>query len=165
MAGVSITDSPWETRMAIGVFVDKEHKPTAAEIAVALGSKRPLWENLNGFIADSYVLKSDFAFYGKNYGWALRFRKGGKVLLSLYPDKDSFTAQIIIGQEQAEKALGLGLSKRVNNIIEDAHPYPEGRWLFVKVDSEQDLNDVKQLLMVKSQPVHKNEQPLQREIG
>jgi hypothetical protein len=141
--------------MAIGIFVDKEHKPTAAEIAAALGPKGQLWENLNGFIADSYRLKSDFAFYGKNYGWALRHRKGGKALLSLYPGQDSFTAQIIIGQGQAEKALGLGLSKRVNKIIEDSHPYPEGRWLFISIDSEQDLNDIKQLLMVKLQPVQK----------
>lgn len=141
--------------MAIGVFVDKEHKPTAAEIAVTLGSKRPLWENLNGFIVDSYRLKNDFAFYGKNYGWASRYRKGGKALLSLYPGQDSFTAQIIIGQEQAEKALGLGLSKKVIKIIEDAHAYPEGRWLFIKVEAEQDLKDVKQLLTIKSQPAQK----------
>lgn len=141
--------------MAIGVFADKEHKPTAAEIAVTLGSKRPLWENLNGFIADSYRLKSDFAFYGKNYGWALRYRKGGKALLSLYPGQDSFTAQIIVSQAQAENALSSGLSKKAIEIIEDAHPYPEWRWLFIKIESEQDLNDIKQLLMTKSPPVRK----------
>jgi len=98
--------------MAIGIFNDKLHQPTMAEIVAAIGSKQPLWESLNSFIADSYKLKSDFAFYGKNYGWALRYRKGGKALLSLYSGQDSFTAQIIIGQEQAEKALGLGLSKK-----------------------------------------------------
>ena len=137
--------------MAIGAFTDKEHKPTMAEIVAAIGSKQPLWENLTSFIVDRYKLKSDFAFYGKNYGWALRFRKGGKALLSLYPGKGSFTAQIIISQEQTEKALGLGLSKKAYKIIEDAHAYPEGRWLFIKVESEQDLKDVKQLLMVKSE--------------
>jgi hypothetical protein len=137
--------------MAIGAFTDKEHKPTMAEIVAALSSKCPLWENLTSFIADSYRLKSDFAFYGKNYGWALRFRKGGKALLSLYPGQDSFTAQIIISQAQTEKALGSGLSKKASKIIEDAHPYPEGHWLFLKVESEQDLNDVKQLLMIKAQ--------------
>jgi hypothetical protein len=136
--------------MAIGVFTDKLHQPTMAEIVAAIGSKQPLWENLTAFIADSYRLKSDFAFYGKNYGWALRFRKAGKALLSLYPGQESFTAQIIVGQAQAEKALGSGLSKKASKIIEEAHPYPEGRWLFLKVESEQDLNDVKQLLIVKS---------------
>jgi hypothetical protein len=141
--------------MAIGMFTDRGHQPTIQEVLAAIGSKQPLWESLNSFIADSYKLKTDFAFYGKNYGWALRFRRAGKALLSLYPNQESFTAQIIIGQEQAEKASSLGLSKKAIKIIEDAHPYPEGRWLFIKVESEQDLNDVKKLLAVKSQPVKK----------
>jgi len=136
--------------MAIGIFTDKLHQPTIEETYAAVGSKQPLWENLTAFIADSYRLKSDFAFYGKNYGWALRFRKAGKALLSLYPGQESFTAQIIISQTQAEKALSSGLSKKATKIIEEDHPYPEGRWLFIKVESEQDLNDVKQLLIVKS---------------
>jgi hypothetical protein len=141
--------------MAIGTFTERGRQPTIQEVLAAIGSKQPLWESLNSFIADSYKLKSDFAFYGKNYGWALRFRRAGKALLSLYPNQESFTAQIIIGQEQAEKASSLGLSKKAIKIIEDAHPYPEGRWLFIKVESEQDLNDVKKLLTVKSQAVQK----------
>jgi hypothetical protein len=141
--------------MAIGTFTDKGHQPTMEEIHVAVSSKQPLWESLNSFIANGYKLKSYFAFYGKNYGWALRFRKAGKSLLSLYPNEESFTAQIILSQEQAGKASSLGLSKKAIKIIEDAHPYPEGRWLFIKVESEQDLNDVKKLLTVKSQPVQK----------
>ena len=141
--------------MAIGIFTDKLHQPTTEEIYAAVGSKQPLWENLTAFIVDSYRLKSDFAFYGKNYGWALRFRKAGKALLSLYPGQESFTAQIIVSQAQAEKALSSGLGKKASKIIEDAHPYPEGRWIFIKIESEQDLNDVKQLLMVKSQPVQR----------
>lgn len=136
--------------MAIGAFTDKLHQPATAEIVAAIGSKRPLWENLTSFIADSYRLKSDFAFYGKNYGWALRFRKAGKALLSLYPGQNSFTAQIIVSQAQAEKALSSGIGKKASKVIEDAHSYPEGRWLFIKIESEQDLNDVKQLLIVKS---------------
>jgi hypothetical protein len=141
--------------MAIGTFTERGRQPTIQEVLAAIGSKQPLWESLNSFIADSYKLKSDFAFYGKNYGWALRFRRAGKALLSLYPNQESFTAQIIIGQEQAEKASSLGLSKKAIKIIEDAHPYPEGRWLFIKVESEQDLNDIKKLLTVKSQAVQK----------
>lgn len=141
--------------MAIGTFTDKENKPTTAETVAAIGSKRPLWESLTSFIEDSFRLKSDFAFYGKNYGWALRFRKAGKALVSLYPSQESFTAQIIISETQAEKALSSGLSEKTSKIIEDARPYPEGRWLFLKIESWQDLNDVKQLLTIKSQPEQK----------
>jgi hypothetical protein len=85
----------------------------------------------------------------------LRFRKSGKALLSLYPNQESFTAQIIVSESQMEKALSSGLSEKASKIIEDAHPYPEGRWLFIKVESEQDLDDAKQLLIAKAQPVQK----------
>jgi hypothetical protein len=137
--------------MAIGAFTDKLHQPTGEEIHAAIGSKRQLWENLASFIWNNYRLPSDAAFYGKKYGWALRFRKAGKAWLSLYPGQESFTAQIITSQEQTEKALASRLSKKAIRIIEDAHPYPEGRWLFIKVESEQDLNDVKLLLIAKAQ--------------
>jgi hypothetical protein len=141
--------------MSIGIFVDKEHKPTMEEIFAALGSKRPLWENLTRFVVDNYRTRGDFAFYGKNYGWALRFRKGGKALLSLYPGKDNFTVQIILGQSGAEKASSLNLSNKVRKILEDAHQYAEGSWLFIKIESEQDLNDIQTLLILKARPAGK----------
>lgn len=141
--------------MGAGMFVDREHQPTAREISAAIGSRRSLWENLIQFIADNYRIKGDLTFLGKNYGWALRFRKGGKALTTLYPAKETFIAQIVIGPNQAEKAFGLDLGKKVRRTLEDAHPYHDGRWLFIKVRSKRDLNDVQQLLMLKSRPAMK----------
>ena len=46
--------------------------------------------------------------------------------------------------------MGLALGQNVRKAIEDAHPYPEGRWLFIKVASKHDLDQVKQLLTVKA---------------
>ncbi|WXG42029.1 MAG: DUF3788 domain-containing protein [Candidatus Freyarchaeum deiterrae] len=143
--------------MTIGFFLTKEQQPTMEEILTALGSKRALWEKLTQFITNNYRTREDFAFYGKNYGWAKRFRKGGKALLSLYPGKGSFTAQIILGQTETEKVSSLNLSNKVKKILEDAHQYTEGRWVFVKIESEQDINDVQQLLMVKFSPTKKRD--------
>ena len=139
--------------MAKGAFTDKEHEPTMEETLATVGSKRALWEDLTRFIADNYRVHGDFRFYGKNYGWALRFRKAGKALVSLYPGQDSFTVQLIIGPTQAEEAFRLALGKNARKALEDAHPYPEGRWLFIGVESEQDLADVQRLLTAKSRPV------------
>ena len=106
--------------MAIGIFADREHQPTREEVLAAVGSSRPWWENLIRFITDNYRVKEDFAFYGKNYGWAVRFRKGGKALLSMYPGKESFTVQIVLGQTQSEKALSLDIGDKVRRIIEES---------------------------------------------
>lgn len=106
--------------MSIGTFVDKQHQPTMKEIFASIGSKKELWQNLTRFIADNYRIKSDFAFYGKNYGWALRFRKAGKALLSIYPGEEGFTVQIVLGETAAEKAAGLKLGKSARKVLESA---------------------------------------------
>lgn len=141
--------------MVIGTFVDKQHQPTMKGIFASIGSKKELWEDLTRFIADNYRVKSDFAFYGKNYGWAIRFRRAGNALLSLYPGEESFTVQIVLGETAAEKAASLKLGKNVRNVIENARQFPEGRWLFIRIRSKQDISDVQQLLMLKA-PLVKN---------
>jgi hypothetical protein len=141
------------TEMVIGTFLDKEHQPTMREIFASIGAKRKSWERLAQFIADNYRIRGDLAFYGKNYGWASRFRKGGKVLASIYPGKDSFTVQIVLGETLVEKASGLKLGRNVRKVLENAHQFPEGRWLFIRIESQQDITDVQQLLVLKARPL------------
>jgi len=135
--------------MAIGEFVDKQHRPTIKEIHEAIEPKKELWEKLHRFVNDNYRVKQDLAFYGKNYGWAMRFRKGGKTLLSIYPANGGFTVQIILGETHTKKASSLKLGKKVRNVLENAHPFPEGRWLFIRIGSQKDVTDVQNLLLLK----------------
>ena len=141
--------------MSIGAFVDKQHPPTIEAMIVAVRSKRPLWERLTQFIEENYRVKRDFAFYGKNYGWALRFRSGGRTLAAFYPGTGSFTVQIIIGQAQLEEALQLRLGAKVRGILRNARAFTEGRWLFIPVESEQDCRDVEHLVRVRANPLKK----------
>jgi len=139
--------------LSIGAFVDKQHQPTMKEIFASIRSKKELWENLTGFVADNYRVKNDFAFYGKNYGWALRFRKAGKALLSMYPGEDAFTVQIVLAETQVEKAASLKLGKNVMKVLQNARQFPEGRWLFIRIGSKQDITGVQRLLMLKAPPL------------
>jgi hypothetical protein len=135
--------------MSVGVFTDKAHAPTAEQISEAIGSRRAAWEEILQVIWEGYSHQKDWRFYGKNYGWALRFRKSGKALASLYPAEGGFTIQLILSQADVDKTRGLKLGKHVRHIIEQAHPFPEGRWVFIPVRSGQDLRDVRQLLALK----------------
>ena len=135
--------------MSIGVFVDKAHPPTMDQVFQAIGLRQPAWEELVRFIRERFTAQEEFRFYGKNYGWAMRFRKSGKALASLYPVENGFTIQIILGAAETQKARALRLGKRVERIIDEAHAYPEGRWLFIPVKSAKDIKDVEQLLALK----------------
>ncbi len=136
--------------MSIGVFTDKAHPPTSEQILKAIGAKRSDWEQLVRFIRDEFAAQGEFKFYGKNYGWAWRFRKRGKSLTSLYPAADSFVVQVILGETETQQARAMRLGKHVRTIIENAHAFPEGRWLFIPVKSRKDIQDIHQLLALKA---------------
>ena len=98
-------------------------------MVASVRSKRQLWEALTQFIEENYRVKRDFAFSGKNYGWALRFRSGGRALAAFYPGTGSFTVQIIVGQAQLEEALQLRLGAKVRDLLINALAFTERRWL------------------------------------
>jgi hypothetical protein len=135
--------------MSIGIFKDKTSQPSDRDVLEAIGGTRPLWESLEQFVLDHDGVQGEFKYYGKNYGWAVRFKKSGKALLSLYPGEKNFTVQLVLGQKEFERSEDLNLGKKIRNIIAKAHPYPEGRWLYIKVKSKRDATDVEQLLLIK----------------
>jgi len=138
--------------MSIGLFVDKGSQPTESQVRAAIGDRLLFWEELVRHIRVQYPAEEDFKFlYGKKYGWALRFRIRGQLLTSLYPTNGGFTVQINLDPEAIEVAQSLMLGENVQRAIARAHPYPEGRWLFISVESENDLWDTQRLLALRVQ--------------
>jgi hypothetical protein len=141
--------------MSVGVFIDKQQQPTDAEVQKAVGSKLSFWQELIRDIREKYPSQEDFKFlYGKDYGWAVRFRIKGQLLISLYPSHDGFTAQINLSSEAIETAQGMKLGTNAQQAIARAYPYPEGRWLFITVESPNDLQDIQQLLALRVKTKH-----------
>jgi hypothetical protein len=138
--------------MTIGLFTEKEYQPTMTAVLEALGGKRSLWEGLTQFIADNYPIPGKWSFGGKNYGWNLWYRKSGKTLVTLYPQKGCFVAQIVLGRDQVEQALTLQLGKNVGTVLTETPQLHDGRWLFIKVKTAKDVKDIQQLLQVKRRP-------------
>ena len=143
--------------MPIGAYTDKNNLPSPEEIQTGLGSQWQPWQEINQFITDTYACSSEFKFYGKNYGWAVRYRKSGKALLSLYPALDRFTVQMILSEVEIAQATQNDLTQSTLSAIEAANPYPEGRWLFIAIQSSQEMQDVKKLLTIKA-PTSKRKQ-------
>lgn len=141
--------------MAIGAFTDKLQKPTNNEILVMIGPGWTLWQELILFIREHYPVTEDLKFlYGKKYGWAVRFRIRGKLLASLYPTEGGFTVQINLNTDAVEQAREMNRGKNVLRAINRATPYPEGRWLFISVESKEDIHDIIQLLALRVEANH-----------
>ncbi|HEY5478116.1 MAG TPA: DUF3788 family protein [Gaiellaceae bacterium] len=136
--------------MSYGAFTDRTSRPGEAEIEVALAGAAALWSEIVSFVEDSFRVRSDWKFYGKNYGWSLAFKKSGKALVSLYPDAGSFTAQVILKEDQIARAPSELLIPELRAAIDGANPYAEGRWVFLAVSSERELEVVKRLVEIRA---------------
>ena len=144
--------------MPIGCFLEKLSIPTAEEIRATLGMAYPLWQRLIGFNETSYQLPPPaLSFGGKNYGWNLWYRAGGKTLISIYPQQGYLVAQVVLGREQVEKALALSLGEKVGRMLRETPQLHDGKWLFIPVNTAEDAAGVEQLLLVKRKPTRKKE--------
>ena len=135
--------------MSIGSFTDKNNKPTETEVLKIIGRAVPAWTSINTYINNSFKAKAEYKFYGKNYGWALRYIKSGKSFIALYPAADKFTAQIILNRKQIEEAQKVELQPRITDIIKNTPEIHEGKWLYIEVTAENELLDIEKLLIIR----------------
>jgi hypothetical protein len=136
--------------MSVGIFIEKKNQPTEPQVFAALGPSLPVWQELVSFLRLTYPVVEEYKFmYGKNYGWALKFSIKSQLLTALYPAQDSFFAQVNLPPEGVERALGMPLGANARRAIDAAHPYPEGRWVFSRLESDADAEDIRKLLALR----------------
>lgn len=137
--------------MSIGFFTDKLNPPGQEDIRSILGDSLSAWDEMLTTIRDSYRPQEDFKFlYGKNYGWAVRFRLKGKLLTSLYPAEGHFRVQVILSLGEVETVQNRGMGPSILQAIDEATPYPEGRWLFIRASNRTEIPDILNLLELHS---------------
>lgn len=140
--------------MTTGTFTDQAHPPSPEQIQSALGSVYPLWERLTHFIEANYQIQGQWRTWGPaGSGWGLRYRRKGRSLVALYPQKGATSAQVVLGKAQADRALGLKLGEKTSRVLREAPQLRDGRWIHIPVVNDADAGDVEQLLRVKMRPV------------
>jgi hypothetical protein len=132
--------------------MDPECQPSQAEIADALGPVAPLWAALTAYVEESYGVEPTYGRPSKRYGWDVKYRKGGRTLVSLTPDAGRFTALVVLGAAEAEAVADIELGTHVRTLFEATDQLHDGRWLFVPVESERDVRDLEALLTLKRKP-------------
>jgi hypothetical protein len=136
-------------------MTDKTREPTAEEMLSFMGERaKEAWLEIRRFIEDRYDLVPETIFYGTKYGWTIRYRKGGKTLCSLFPEKGGFTVLIVLGKKESKKALSIRdeLSSKICVLLGDTEQLHDGRWLWIRLLRTSDTDDVKKLLGIKRKP-------------
>lgn len=136
-------------------MTDKANQPSEDEMTNFIGEPaRRAWLEIRKFIEDHYDIMPETIFGGAKYGWGVRYRKSGKTLCSLTPEKGAFTVLIVLGKKESEKALSTRdeLSSKINKLIETTKQLHDGRWLWIRLSTTSGTEDVKKLLQIKRKP-------------
>ncbi|KPJ51121.1 MAG: hypothetical protein AMJ41_00250 [candidate division Zixibacteria bacterium DG_27] len=106
------------------------------------------------YLNRAYDIEPELLFYGKKYGWTYRYRKSGKSLCSLFPEKDAFTVLITLGKKELEKLDPdlPRLSKKVQGLIRGTELLHDGKWLWIRLPDVGNVEDIKTILKVKRRP-------------
>ena len=135
-------------------MMDGTHLPSEEEIADFIGEPaKGAWVKLMRFLRENYDIVPEMIFGGK-HGWDVRYRKSGKTLVALTPEKGAVRILIVLGREESEKALAMRkeLSPKMYKLIEDTKQLHDGRWLWIRLFQTKDAEDVEKLLPIKRKP-------------
>lgn len=137
------------------VLYDGHSNPTSEE-EIALFLSNPMWKDLNEYIIKECGAKPEIScnLYATKRRWNVEYNYDGRVLCTLFPEKNIFIAMVDVGPEEEESVRTLlpGFSRCVVELFENSCKTPLGRWLAIEVTDRKILHDVKDLVMVRMRP-------------
>ncbi len=92
----------------------------------------------------------------------LKFRRGGKTIVTIYIREDRYDFLVIFGKAEREKfELEYDtFPKEIRDIYDNSRTYHDGKWMWIPVADLDTLEAVKRLVMIKKQP---NRKPFPKE--
>lgn len=109
-----------------------------------------LWDLLNQHLQASYNVppKIEHSVCSGAPGWNVKYKKSGRSLCVLYPNKGFFTCLVCIGAKEAQEAelLLSSCTDYTKELYWSVKPFNGARWLMLNVTSEDILEDAKKLI-------------------
>jgi hypothetical protein len=136
--------------MTQSAFLDPRSPPTDYEIHAALGeSASARWARLAGALDRDYGARFSLRWDGPRSGWCVACKRAGRPFVTLTPRRGGFDALVVLGRAEANVARGLPLGAQARDAFSASPQLHDGRWLFLTIGSDADLEDLLELLAAK----------------
>ena len=137
-------------------ILDQGYEPSIEELGNYIqGSAGIMWRELTGFLEDTFKPKSQVTYSvcsGKP-GWNLKYKKSGKALCTLYPEKDFFITLVVLGSKDRNMfdIYREDFSGYITELYDSCKLFNGTKWLMINVNNEATLRDVKNLILLKTE--------------
>jgi Protein of unknown function (DUF3788) len=132
-------------------LLNKSCIPTNQDIVETIGEKSELWLELHQFITDNYDFNQELAFFSKNYGWTVRYRKSKKTLVSCFPENGAFSVLLVLGQKEADKVnlIRVKFNDNFLSVFDETEQLRDGRWMWIRIHNQEDLESLINVIKIK----------------
>ncbi|MCL2434328.1 MAG: DUF3788 domain-containing protein [Clostridia bacterium] len=136
--------------MATSIFDDRAVIPTTSMVDAAIADTKLLWDKMQSHVANDHQgISREWKMYSKKAGWNLLYKQGKRTLFYFVPCERHFIIAFVLGEKAVEAALHSPVSEKAKTEIRNADVCAMGHSFFIYVKSEQDLEDVFELLKIK----------------
>jgi len=129
------------------------------QVKEMLGEASTAWEKLAGYIRFYYVMDEVWAEGNPNHKYYndLRFRRGGKTLVTFSIREGYFITCVVLGKDEREKfdQQRESFGKATCKVYDEAHTYHDGKWLGFEMYDDLMVDDIIRLLHIKRKPNRK----------
>jgi len=136
--------------MSDPIFLDKANQPLESELEETLGSTLNLWQDVKGFIKSKIGDTSEeWKYYMKSTGWQLKTLLKKRNLFFFTPYKDCFRMTFVFGEKAVAEVEKSDIPQPIIDELLNAKKYMEGRGISIWVKTQNDVEVVKKLLIIK----------------
>ena len=147
------------------VLYDGKNKATPEE-EITLFLSNPMWKELDEYIKKECGAKPEISYnlYATQRRWNVEYHLDGRVLCTLFPDKNIFIAMIDIGIEEEKTVRDMlpECTDYVQKLFENTCCTPLGRWLTIEVSEKKVLRDTENLVKIRMAAPHPKSPPAQQ---
>lgn len=132
---------------------NRDVAPTMSDITDYItGEAKALWQAFVAEIEKQFRTEPKIAYSvcAAKPGWNVKYKKSGKALCTLYPEKDAFVALIVLGAKDMMMFEGVcqDYTPYINKVYQEQQ-YDGPKWLMIRIKDKETANDVLKLIQMK----------------
>jgi len=135
---------------------DRSREPKETDIITFISDSNAIasWKQIQDYLDTNYDLLKETIYYGDNYGWVIRYRKSGRTIVSLFPEKNSYSFLIVYGKKEIDKfsAQESEFVPAIIDLLQNTKKLHDGKWLWIRVTDSAYFEDLKKLIAIKRKP-------------
>ncbi|MDR0825267.1 MAG: DUF3788 domain-containing protein [Prevotella sp.] len=109
------------------------------------------FDSLLVFLDENYNFEQEIYFGGQESGVMVRYRKNGKTLVSVVPEKNAFSVVLIYGKKEVItfNAQRESFSPHFISIFDETPQLHDGKWMLITLTDETLLPELEKMIMIK----------------